>query len=67
MCTKSQKDGKNHKNTGVRRAIFHKRGSSVFGVILPFYIGTKWVKIPPKAVILAAFSHGFFDAFPYSI
>ena len=27
MCTKSQKDGQNHKNTGVRRAIFHKRPS----------------------------------------
>ena len=24
MCTKSQIDGQNHKNTGVRRAIFHK-------------------------------------------
>ena len=24
MCTKSQKDGQNHKNTGVRRAFFHK-------------------------------------------
>ena len=24
MCTKSQKDGQNDKNTGIRRAIFHK-------------------------------------------
>ena len=27
MCPKSQIDGQNHKNTGVRRAIFHKRPS----------------------------------------
>ena len=24
MCTKSQKDGQNHENTGIKRAIFHK-------------------------------------------
>ena len=24
MCTKSQKDGQNHKYTGVKRAFFHK-------------------------------------------
>ena len=27
MCTKSQKDGQTHKNTGVRRAIFLKRSA----------------------------------------
>ena len=59
------------------------RQVAIFGVILPFYIGQKWVKIftnrsgqagggvnprrPPKAVSLTAFPQVFFDAFPYRI
>ena len=57
MCTKSQKDGQNHENTGIKRAIFQKckmhfyRRFSHTGSISHPFLNLKYRKWGPKISI----------------